>query len=73
MGADRGDVQGPGGVLTLGGVTDHKDDSEERVRKRLVVTLSSGGYGSRGDPPYHGVHQEVEGNHSRKDVLLPHL
>ena len=43
MGGDRVDAQVPGGVPPPGGTMDHGDDGENWGRRRVVVTLSSGG------------------------------
>ena len=56
LGGDQGDAQGPGGVPLLGGGTDHGDGGEAQGRQRVVVPISSGGDGSRGDPLHRSVH-----------------
>ena len=73
MGYDGVDDQGTGGVQPPGGATDHRDDGETRVRRRVGVPHSSGGDGSRGAPPHRGVNQEAEGDHGRNGGLSHHI
>ena len=51
LGGDQGDAQGPDGVSTLGGATDHGDESEIWGRRRVGVSSGRGGNGISGDPP----------------------
>ena len=64
LGGDQGDAQGPDGVPTLGGATDHGDDIETRGRRRVVLPSGGGSYGRCGATPHRGVHQEAEEYHS---------
>ena len=73
MGGDQGGAQGPGGVPPQGDLTYHGDDGETRGRRRVLVTLSSGGNRYRGATPHQGVHQEAIFNHIGKGGLKPHL
>ena len=73
LSGDRGDSQGPGVILPLGGATDHGDDVKTRGRRRVGVPLGSGGNGSRGAPPHGVVHQEAAGKLSGKGGMPPHL
>ena len=73
LGGVCGDAQGPDGVLPLGGVMDHRDYRKTRGRRRLGATLGSGGYGSCGDLPNWGVHQEAAGKHRGEGGLMLRL
>ena len=54
-------------------MTDHGDDDETWNRRRLGITLRSGGNGSYGDLPHMGIHNETTGNHIGKGGLRPHI
>ena len=73
MGGDRGDAQGPDGVPTSGGVTDHGDDGETRGRWRVRVPSGRVGDVRYEDPPHHSVHQEAEDKHIGQGCLLPRI
>ena len=57
----------------MGGATDHEDDDETRVRRRVGVPISSGGDGSCGAPPHQGVNQKASDNHRGEGGLPPRL
>ena len=56
LGGDGEGAQGPVGVTPPGGATNDRDDGENWGRWRVGVTISSGGNGSRGNPPHWDVH-----------------
>ena len=70
LSGDRGDSQGPGVILPLGGATDHGRDVKTWDRRRVGLPLGSGGNGNRGFPPHQDLYQWAIGNHSGK-VGLP--
>ena len=57
MGGDWGYDQGSGEVVPSGGAKDHGDDGKALGRRRVGVSIGSGGGVSRVAPPHQGVHK----------------
>ena len=73
LGGDWGDAQGPDGVPSSGGATDHGDDGKTQGRRRVGVPISRRGDGSLGVPTHHSVYQEAADNHIGEGGLPPRL
>ena len=69
LGGGRGDAKGPDSISTSGGATDHGDDGETWVRRRVGVSSNRGGDGLRRAPPHWSIHKEATDNHIREGGL----
>ena len=69
----QGYYKGLGGVLSLGGKEDHRDDGNTWGRKGLGITPGGDVNGSHGTSPHKRVHQAMAGDHSGKCGLPLHL
>ena len=70
LGGDRGDSQGPDGILPAGGAMDHGDDGETWGRQRVGISSRRGGNGLCRDPPHDSTHKEATDNHILEVVVL---
>ena len=73
LGGDGGNVEGHGGVPSLGGQTDHGYDDKTCGGRGVVISPDGGGNRSSRLTPHTGVHLDTAGDHHGTGSMPPHL
>ena len=73
MGDDGGYSEGSGGVISLGGQADNRDDGKTWGRQGVGIPPGGGGNGNLRTPIHKIVDYKAADNHMRKGGLPPHL